>query len=377
MSVRSNVRKDKEVPKEPPIPVIATPNSSNTATEFIYYEAQYINDTTDIIPASFSDSRTDAIVDNLSQYKMAVTRMSIGAGTIPLFTVRGNKPVCSVGLYYAPDNLSATADVFDLTPTLRVFEISNFLDATDLGGGLNPTIAKAFVDIQNQYDVIHGPGAWAANILLPQQPPAFEYNPVTNLISLYTPPQNQDNDPNHVDLYLSSDISPLFFGFTFYRLTYNTPFNTAAWRRIAINASFNQPTATVGGNSYLFITQDYSSVAKWYTFNKLLIVSDSLGVRNTYIGFIKASTTSNSSNTQFATIVDLSTNLDNSVQNNPATNITYIPQNIRWIDCLSTSPLKYISLSVNVIDEAGNFLPATIISGAALSITLAFAKISF
>lgn len=386
MSVRSNVRKSssKDIVKPEPIPVISLPNSNNINTQFVYYESQYINDTPNVIPAAFTDSRTDAIVENLSEYKMAVTKLSLGASTIPMFTigVGGNKGFGGVGMYYRPDNLDFSFEAFIIAPPrFPIYEISYFLDNPDYLGGLNPTMARCFDVIKNQYDAIHGPGSWAANPLLPQQPPAFVYDPTTGLFTLYTPPQNLDSDPNHIDLFLSSDISSLFSGFSFYSPPYSTPFDhpfdNMKWDRIAIFSSFNQPTVTIGGNSYLAITQNYSSVPKWYTFNKIVVVSESLGVRNSNIGFIKASTTSSSDNTQFATIVDFSTNLDNSIANNPATNITYIPQNIRWIDCLSTSPLKRVSLSVNLLDDAGDIVPVTIVPGSSLSVTLTFAKIVF
>lgn len=374
MSVRSTVRK--HTVKQEPIPVISLPNSSNSDTEFVYYEAQYINDTASTVPAAFKDSRTDPIVSNMSEYKMAVTRLSIGAAALPLFVVRGNKPNCSVAMYYAPDNIGATGTVFDAVATARVFEISNFFNATDRGGGLNATLAKVFLNLQNQYDVIHGPGAWAANALLPQNPPGFQYDPDTNLITMYTPPENLDTDPNRVNLFMSGDITPFFFGFAFYPAG-PSPFVSPAWYRFSVNQSFNQPTVTIGGDSYLPITQDYSSVSKWYTFNRLVLVSESLGSRNTYISFIKAGDTSSSSNRQFATIVDFSTNLDNSLQNNPATNITYIPQNLRWIDCLQDGALKTVNLSLQFLDEAGDFLPATIVSGSSFNVTLCFAKAVF
>lgn len=348
---------------------VVVPLPNTLETEYVYYEAVFINNTENIVNATIDDSKSIPILDKLSDYKMAVFRFDVGAATTPMFIVRGNKPVCSVALTYEPDNLISIKTVFPTLPTLEIFNVGKFLDNID--GGLNETIALAFNDIKAQYDAIHGAGSWAANINLAQSPPGIIYDASNKLFSLVSPDKNVDTSVDAVSLYLSYDIVPLFLGLYISSVPQIAALPRDAWYRYGVVPTFRNGNLSGG---YYTMTQEFSSTAKWYTVNKIVITSPGLGTRKTFVGFLTADDSGFTNNKQLETVMDISVNLSNDNENNPSTNITYIPQNLRWIDCLGTKALDRIILSLGFLDEVGNLYPAQVIPGSSFSVTLVFAK---
>jgi hypothetical protein len=342
-------------------------------SEYIYYEAQYVNDTAVPIFAQFIDSKSEPIVKDMSQYKLAITRFNIGMEALPMFVVRGGKRECNVSLYYQKEGLSATQTVFPSIPKLPVYTISYFLDSADYGGGLNITIQNMFDSIVSQYDAIHGAGTWNANPLTPKVAPGFTYDAGKQLFTLYSDPLSADTEADKVILLLTGDISELFLGCAF--TTVPLPYSDPEWYRFSVFPNYmGMNLVTINSVDYIAMEQSYSSTAKWYTVNKLLITSRSLGTRKSFIGVLKASELANSNAIQYEILSDTYVNLSNTLNENPATQLVYIPINYKWIDCLKNGPLNQVDFSLQFLDEQGNFYPAKVLPGESFAITIVLAK---
>ena len=347
-------------------------------TEYVYYEAQYINDKNGPVIASFTDVKTEPIVMNMKDYKMAITRFNIGMEALPMFIKGVSKTICQVGMYYEPDNLSATGSVFSAVSTLPIYTITGFLDEPNYGGGLNPTIISVFNNIVSQYDTIHGAGAWAANPLTPKNPPGFIFNSATQLFTFYSDVLSLDTEVNKVTLWLSIDISKLFLGLQLHERQTGAPFAAPNWYRFAVFDTYNQLSRVfippVTGDEYIVMEQTYNSTSKWYTINKLLVTSKSLGTRKSYVGILKSSGQNNSNAIQYEILSDTYVMLANTPNENPASQLVYIPVNYKWIDCLKSGPLSQVDFTLEFLDEQGSFYTASILPGESFSITIVLAK---
>lgn len=375
MSLRTRIYKGGDVPE--PIrtnPTTLIPNVDDTDT--IYYEAIYTNDQVRSIPAAFTDFRQEPLVKDLSQYKITVRSFNIQLQPTPMFRIGSEgKSMCRCALYYQPDNLTATAPLFN--SDVEITNIDQFINATD---GLNDQLEACFADLKNQYDIIHGPGTWAANPLLAQNPPGFYYSSDARLISLYQPPQNIDGNINAVGVFLSYDIAPLFAGLVVLD-DYPPTLPPLLWTRFSIYAGFrdiNLEEVPVGSGTFFYrLTQQYSSTSAWYTRRKIVLSSKSLSNRKTYLKSQRSSEASSVDNSQLEILADGIVRLSNDAAN-PSTLYAYDGWfGLRWIDGFKHQGLKYLDFNVSYITDSGTVEEAYLPPYQSLILVIQFTKAPF
>lgn len=344
-------------------PVISVPNTGNT--EFVYYIANFTNNTDNEVLATFYDSRSEPIIDRPSSYKLAVVKFNVRVEEIPMFNIAQTNFVFY--FWYQPDNIVITQPLL-LTSGL----VYNQVAFTEMPGGLNDSLAAGFSALKSSYNLIHGPGSWEADASKPQFPPAFQFSTSSHLFSLYFDKRWQSLS---LFLYFSIEFYKLISGIAVDQLAPTPPpsIPSSSGGPIALYTTFTSDNiVSISGVDYLFMTQIYDTTSTWYTISRLVITSNTLGIRPTYISTLGGET----NNIQLHILVDHYFDTDNSPDKNPS--VTYgsnVSAPLQWIDIFADSPLTKIDLQVWYLTENNTLTPLNVLPGDSFSITLLFAKV--
>lgn len=333
------------------------PNTSNA--ENIYYYAFFRNSTDKDVLAEYSEKRSQFILNKLADYKMAVLSLDLGDIDTPYFI--SNEFPLTFQLRYPPDGLTSTQTLFAGVPT----EITSYEQLLE---EYNRLLDVAWNDIINQYNLIHGPGSWQANILLPQGVPGITFDSNNDLFTIWMDERSAEGNPNAVLWYSEAEFIRLFQGA---RMNIsNTPLNS----RFIFNVTFaNSNIQTVSGIDYIKNIQQYSSGSNWSTIRELLVVTHTLSCRKEYIG--------GSQQSSQALLRDVIGNYPVSISNieggvNPSSRI--IIYNLvgtpRWIDLFGDNELYQLDFSLFYLTSTGRIVQVTIKPGQSFGIKVMFVK---
>ena len=240
-------------------------------------------------------------------------------------------------------------------------------------GGFNDTLAAAFADMMAAYDVIHGPGSWAANILLPQVPPFVILNEASGLMSFYAD-SRMSGQTNSVLLLLPGDFGSLFAGIDFNigNITF-PPGNPNGLVVPFIINGLGSNVTTVGGIDYVSNTQEFNSSHSWREIDRILILSNTLTNR-----FQDISVTTNSINLSFPVIADFVLDTSNVAGRTPSDNVISNSQGgLRWIDLLGHDSLQTIDIRLATLSNTGLIQDLFLGPSQTFGLTLIFAKKTF
>lgn len=340
--------------------------------ENIYYNFSFVNQQDVIVDAIFNDNRNTPILQKPSNFKAAIVRFECSTDDIPMFrTVE--EGYFAVSLYYFPDNLSSTIELFNGVPTL-IFTFSDLIDAPQ---GLNAKLLEAFNSLVTQYEVIHGPGSWVTDGN-PEQAPFVIFNQATNLFVFYNDPASIDSNPDGVQVYLSRELHRLFEGIpnsirqNYYG--YNNPaLQRVTWEKVYYYIQPNDAnvvTLGVGTDPVVAMTQNYQSIEAWWKVKKVVLVSESVGIRSESV----ATSFSNGNNVVYNILTDFTMEL-NTTDSSPATQLRYIPSaEYRILDLINDVPLSSINIQVYTQDVFGTLRRLRLLPGDSFSGKILFTK---
>jgi len=344
--------------------------------QHVYYDLFLSNQTDRRIKAKFVDTRSVPLISIPSDYKLSVVRLQADLKDIGMFRISNR--VLTVTLYYAPDNLVATQQLFLGRP--QDFRIFDFNEIVYGYFGINQSILAAYNNIVAQYEAIYGPGSWAASSGAGQQPPGVVYDEDNNFFKFYTPIENEDSLATGLQLYLNRELAFLMdsANLDFANENYSGNNNPNLFPdnvKVIFLQSYQNNNVTTFPQSadpaQLFIenTQVWQTVERWWKARKLLIVSSSIGSRPEFI----ASTDSQGRNINYSILTDVQLNF-NTDNFSPGTSIRYQPLEYRIIDITKDSPLNNIEFNFLIQDVDGSVQDLQLFPGDAVTMKVMFIK---
>lgn len=333
--------------KVDPSEVVTVRQVSNAHTsEYVYYECQQVNLTSEVVDCAYEEIRTQAIVGKPSDYKFSVQRIEASLVDVEMFN--SDDRVLMVTNTYAPDNLSFTAQV-NLGINVTIYNIDQVIPA------INEALEIAFNGIVAAYDVIYGPGAWALNTNVAQEPFYVEYDAMNDRLIIVSESENINSRPDAMGLYFNNQMEELFRG-NVYTLTEPN------------RLLFYLPPPFVPSIS-VSNTASYSTSALWYSVKQIVVISNKLGARLVNIGtpFRSGASVSRS------IILDFNYVIDNG-NFSPGSRLQYLSNNNRWSDLLGDTPLNDIDFKLFYRKKNEILVPIQLRPGESFSILCLFAK---
>ncbi len=384
-------------------------------SDFIYYELFRFNNTYESgtpglygvegvnVPATFRENRTTPLLSKPSDYKMAVQSFSVPACIIPMLLINNVNEYDRFTIYMEawlnndPTLPLITASDYMYSQlaiqpnNVPIYNIFPFIEE------LNDTILRVFNALVTAYNAASPVTPWADNDLLPQVPVFVVYDAPSSLFTWYAPIQMDGNTPPspsepayyHTDIRLSNNLVDLFRGCNFYFNSLNPAPNQSGHRSLVFYTQpensnvivFTNPGAS--NTQYIASQQTYSSIAEWYQFKKLAIVSNGMGLRKQALGFqkdvyspaqVKTNDGLNNNNIEKGIIADYDLNIDNSSSFNPATRLIYSANEYRWIDFFDDKPLYQLDCELYLITRRNTLYQLQLPSNDGFNIKFVFAK---
>jgi hypothetical protein len=311
----------------------------------IYYNVEIRNNTTEAIPAVFSENRVKTILEQPDKWEAAVVRFSIPSDSLKIFKfVDGSM---NVTLRDQQTNANFTRDLIWIPQSLEpgsrdVFSYNSIVIM------LNNALSLAFGALKSA-----NPGSVGT------VPPFFTLNSATGLFEMYT--EKIWNGPTGILLSSNFKMFSLLEGFSTFA-EYGTIDPNSVYTYNQINTEVN--TVSISGVDYLKTLSEYSTIASWSDLSKIEIASN-VPVRAELIGG-----TSDITSRIFTDFIP-------NVSVNNRESFQYIPAQFRWYDMTSNYPLTRMDLTVRYryLDDTTETMQIS--PGEAVSVKILFRRKSF
>ena len=314
-------------------------------------------------PAKYNENRKNPIITEPSKYKVAVSSFSLPASIIPMFRLEND--------FFPPNypnRYTITLNLFFPTPGPNSVIVSDYLFRGQPDGTffytydhvvdeINRVISDLFNQLVAQYDIINFPNIYTANPQFPQSPNFLNYDHLSDLFTWYAPYPQMNETPitpgnQKIVITFSNNLYQLFRG----------------------NRFFFDPNNVQSGNQYIKNTQQFSSAAAWFNYNKILLVSRQIGFRPENIGTDKTISLVNGLDVTNSILADFDIEINNSNSDNPNTRILYDPTYLHWIDMYKDTPLYNIDLEFYLSDREGKLIQLPLESQNNFNVKLIFAR---
>jgi len=338
--------------------------------------------------AYYRESKLSSILDKCNDYYMSVARFSVTTNTIPLlipkvvigqaninkliytFTIRYNGIASlPINVTYVSQN---TVTSLPLPPLVSqdtsgsyyfIYNVDSFLQMC------NTAIATAFASIVTPVGSL---------------PPYFQYDPITQLISLVAQQAYYDQNPATgplLPIYLESNSDAQLLLTRGINSIYNGYFATNAFRYKIYNNKNNyyNPSNLVVSSPplYLITTNDFSLFDLWTPLSAIVLTSGTIPTRDENIqppnvtGNVNQNVGSSTITSQ-KIITDFEPDFYQIMQSRGIIQYGVTGNgNMRFIKLESSSPLNTIDLQFNWLDDIGILRPLYLFSGIS-SIKLVF-----
>lgn len=321
-------------------------------------------------------TRTQPLINNASNYYLSVIRFTIPLQYVPLFIV---------------DIVPNQAN-----PNLTPYFMGITIGATNYSEQLIyiPTSGDLPVPVQNQqyqvitpyyyvyaYDILlqMANTALAAAYIAAGSPggegaPFFIMNYATRLLSLVTSVQFINAGGS---IFFNYQLIKYFDGFNLYRIG-NLINSFSFITTYTINNYYPTPGTATGPPQLLQFSENYSNLEYWSSFQKLIITSNLLPVRNEYIPSFDQLTIDtvgfqNGVNAQQPIISDFVPNIE--YANDSRTIAYYNPTSqYRLVDLLRDTPIYAFDIAIYWIDRNNNVYPLKIGFGQEATLKIGFFK---
>jgi hypothetical protein len=263
----------------------------------IYYNVEFVNKdiTRPAVPIQFNEKSSYPIVEKPDQYKLAVTRFSLPGEFIPIMIWNPN----SGALTGAPEqdwnartNPGSKVKKFEVVMEFGGTVIRKYLEApvnsTNTNYLYNSPVVwnyKEFVDVFNQALADAFTDLKTLEPLAPPtQPPFVEFDGKTRLCTFYAPEDYNTGGP--LDVAPAPPTIHVYMNLNLYELfpSWNTLEETIAGELLyRFNVNFSGTnTITIGGNPFLAIEQEFSTLPLWNDFETIVFESGTIPVNPEY-----------------------------------------------------------------------------------------------
>lgn len=240
-------------------------STMNDDGDLVYYNINIVNtNEPDGKIAKFSENRVSPILTKPSDYNMCCVRFQLPSINIPIlfqdnysFSIKLERGAFSVSkpLIYVPNSV-----INIYTPKQPVYEYQEIVNS------LNTALAAAKTDL----DVLD-PTA------IPFDVPFVTYDATTSLFDINAEAAGYENTlPNPIKIIFSSDLFALFANLQDFYLN-------PSFTQIIIQYNFNN-VYLYNLKSYLFMRQSQPSLELWSEINRIVILSNSIPVRQELVG---------------------------------------------------------------------------------------------
>lgn len=347
-----------------------------------YYNIQIGPNLTDIIPANFEEVRNDTILDNIENYRMAITRFEIPFGNLPLVIFRIQE-----GLVQSDRNLGVYSTLLEYGGSDfqdYLIYVPNKINITlpnppSLNGGhqdINQEGYYFIYDFSQMVNLINTSFEQNHNDMIAAFPipdfgiaPFLLYDPISQLFSLIV---DYKYIIEGVKIFINDSLNRFLNGFDYINddFTNNKEFqfriyDTGLWD----NGYPIQPT--IGAlPEFVRVKQNVSNIAMWGEIKKIIFKTSLLPIRNEYKNSgIKGQP---GANIQSPILTDFL--IDN--WKGQRENIIFIEDGeYRYIDFVANGPLRKISVQLFWEDTEFVERPLSLISGREVNIKIMFALI--
>lgn len=315
----------------------------------IYYNITIKKDDTNQGRADFSENRVEPIVDNPSDYELAVVRFSVPATDIPI-------------MYF--DSESGQQDK-DFKVSMTFDGVTETRDLIWIPNHINPNEKKAIWNYQEMLDMINvalldcfTPLKAAKPLAPPTEAPYLTYDAVSELITLNAEQLYNTNGPPTIKIFFNLQLFELMPSFQSFEQEELAPLS----HQLLVKDNKNN-SATIGGKPYFKMVQEYVTLALWNDLQGIVFASDSLPVENE----LQPSQTNVVRRiiTDFEPLSDI----------NNRQSFQYYPQGpLRFYDLKSNYPLSQVDVKVFWETALGTLYPIYIEDFQSLTIKILFRK---
>jgi len=347
--------------------------------ESVYYDLTLTNPptATNAIPATHTETRSEPILKNQSQYKLSLMRMDVPSTSIPLFFQ--DEQDYTLSIQYAPDTLfsdnievpwipSYDTDYFtEFKDKQAVFNIVTFV------ASINQALESAFLSLIANYEAINGVASWTGDAAKPQFSPFIKID--DRYLQLFWDTRANSSGAEGCFIYTTSSLWYKLQTLGYFLFSYNAPSKRDA-RFGIFDLSDNRVTLNEGQtNEYeAFVRQSVSSVLNlWHDVYKVVLSSTSLSTRPEFITTTQVVNTQ-SENFKFPIIEDFQVELGNTPDD--FKRITFLPlgEN-RNIDILSDSPLYKLDFTASYLQSDLSLRQIYLQPGESMNLKILFEKI--
>lgn len=337
-------------------------------------------------PAIYNSTQTQKILDKSDDWHVAVIRFTIPGQEIPIFicpiqegilqadrnltpfsvTLRFSGTDFFQNLIYVPDNNqtpppppSQNNGKQSITPYYYIFTYQHFIDIT------NKALSDAFSALKTAFP------------LAPQtEAPYFIYNSTTQLISLVVETSYAGITP--IEIYINANLLTFYEAIEVFFLGYNQV-NGKDFRFVIKdninNTYFKQlpnvaPPATP---AYFIFTQEYNTITYWNGFRNIVFIATVLPIQSEYVPQKNNQGSQTGATSTLAILTDFEPLLEFGGETRSIFQF-YVQGQYRWVDLLSSQPLKQFSLSIFWQDIDQNLYPLTIPINESATIKLLFER---
>jgi len=345
----------------------------------IYVNIDAINerDAAGTVESKIVFSSTGPFLPNPSEYKGTILRLSIPIQEIPIFLFDGDEK----GSDYV-----VTVDYGGLEVRQEV------LFTTEWKGGPSstPTTNQFYYGVyfyQHMIDMVNTAiyTAWTAVGSPYQSPPWFGFNPVTELFTLY---YTNAYIGGGFRLFFNNTLRILFASFNMDFYGYNIDKSTefSFYRQYSTTAGPNSiPAGIVLPSNVLSVgltwyqIADYSTLASWNQFDKILLVCNNLPILNEFNNPINLNQSSSSSDVTLPILTDFIIDV-NATSRELRGILQYAPRaEFRWFDLVGTQPCSQFTVDIYALlktslNNYANLYKVLIPPGETIHLKLLFRK---
>jgi len=309
----------------------------------------------------FSTTRADSILDNPSEYEVAVARFSVPGLFIPIFVLSNPDNPFFIELEWNGDTYREDCLYITRTNNPNPFYPRAIWNINEFLSSINDALTRAFVRLTDAYPYIEV-----------SLPPKLVYDAPTQLCSIYTETRYQDERQTGtpaVEIRFNEYLYNLFPSFQAFQYSPNTPQNPAPsnqdiYKILIFAKGYGLNFVDIQGTTFIKTEQEFITTPLWNDFKSLVFESDSIPINNELLP------TRNNSTRAILTDFDLPASL------NDRSDIQFQAEGLqlRWNTMTSQIPLKTIDLKAFWVDSDGVLYPVFIPRFSSFSLKLVFRK---
>lgn len=336
----------------------------------IFWNFQIFNNDVTPILATFKENRDSPILDNASDFKVAIVRYTVPVTSVPLFDF-SDYPGQGVTLR----DLSSGTD-------FRTKVLYQSSSTPNVSGVIAPVYSyQMFVEMINLALLTSYTALKAANPGAPiTQPPFLIYSPDTEIFSLYQQTAATDTAGTRTEIYFSYALAA-FFGPNFPENFIHSYGGSVMDKDVYLPAYYtgdNIVTLTTGptgrpnhvGGTLYKMSQEYSNIGLIGAngFRTLVITSNQLTIQPENTTSSERPGVPNSSRilTDMEPVIADATNARGYLQ--------YQPNIYRFTDLLGSQPVSTLDLNLQWQDGAGDLFPVYLLPGQTITMKVLFLK---